>query len=229
MEIGSRYHRTAPVVWNLIIINALVFLAQFVFGGLEDLSPINDWFALHHYRYDGFRVYQLITHMFMHGGFLHLLLNMLGLWMFGSMMEQVWGSKRLLVFFLICGVVAGLTQMGSYAYTFWNIDHSLLSIQDIDAYQQLLGQNATVGASGAIMGILAAYAYTFPNTELFIMPIPFPIKAKWAIVGIIGLDFLGGVMNSASDNVAHFAHIGGALCGLFIVFTWNRKNKKRFY
>lgn len=229
MEFGNRFQQSAPVVWNLIIINALAFLAQVVFGGMDQLSLVNDWFALHHYRYEGFRLHQIVTHMFMHGGFLHLALNMLGLWMFGSMMERVWGSQRFLIFYLVCGVFAGLTQMGSYAFTYWDIDHSTLSLQSLEMYQSVLSQNATVGASGAIMGVLAAYAYTFPNTELFIMPIPFPIKAKWAIMGIIALDVLGGLSNSASDNVAHFAHIGGAVCGFILVLIWNRTNKKRFF
>ena len=165
----------------------------------------------------------------MHGGFMHLLLNMFGLWMFGSLMEKLWGPKRFLTFYLACGLFAGIAQMGSYVYTYWGIDHSILSPEDFNYYQEVLLRNATVGASGAIMGLLVAYGYTFPHTQLFIFPIPFPIKAKWAVMGIIAMDIFGGLSNSASDNIAHFAHLGGALAGFLIVISWNKNNRQQFY
>ena len=229
MEFRSNFRNSSPIVLNLVIINALAFFAQTVFGGSGELNKVNDLFALHHYKSEDFQPYQIVTHMFMHGSFFHLLFNMIGLWMFGSMMERLWGPKRFLTFFLTCGLFAGLAQMGSYAYTYWNVDHQLLSPEDFSTYQNILRSNATVGASGAIMGILAAYGYTFPNTQLFIMPIPFPIKAKWAIMGIIALDIFGGISNSASDNIAHFAHVGGALAGFIIVLIWNKNNRQHFY
>lgn len=229
MEFRSSFQRTPTIVLNLIIINVLAFLAQSAFGGLEDLSKVNDLFALHHYKSGAFEPYQLVTHMFMHGGLMHLLFNMFGLWMFGALMERLWGPKRFLTFYLVCGLAAGIAQMGSYAFTYWDIDHSILSSEEFIIYQDALLRNATVGASGAIMGLLVAYGYTFPNTELFVFPIPFPIKAKWAIIGIIVLDILGGISNSASDNVAHFAHLGGALMGIIIVLWWNRNNRQQFY
>jgi len=229
MEFRSNFRNSSPIVLNLVIINALAFFAQTVFGGSGELNKVNDLFALHHYKSDDFQPYQIVTHMFMHGSFFHLLFNMIGLWMFGSMMERLWGPKRFLIFFLTCGLFAGLAQMGSYAYTYWNVDHQLLSLDDIITYQNILRSNATVGASGAIMGVLAAYGYTFPNTQLFIMPIPFPVKAKWAIMGIIALDIFGGISNSASDNIAHFAHVGGALAGFIIVLIWNKNNRQHFY
>ena len=99
MDFRSPFQRTSPIVLNLIIINSLVFLAQMAFGGMNDVNWINDWFALHHYNADVFKPHQLITHIFMHGGFMHLLLNMLGLWMFGSLMERLWGPKRFLLFY----------------------------------------------------------------------------------------------------------------------------------
>ncbi len=229
MEFRSTFQRTPQIVLNLIIINALVFFAQASMGGLNEDSFIINHFALHHYRSDVFQPYQLITHMFMHGSLWHLLFNMLALWMFGSLMEKLWGPKRFLTFYLICGLVAGLAQMGSYMYTFWGIDHQSLQPEEWNMYMKVLKNNATVGASGAIMGVLAAYGYTFPNTQLFIMPIPFPIKAKWAILGIIVMDVFGGVIDTPSDNVAHFAHVGGALCGLLIVFLWNKNNRQQFF
>lgn len=221
--------RTTPVVLNLIIINTLVFFAQSVFGGSSDLNRINDLFALHHYKSDEFRPYQLVTHMFMHGSFFHLLFNMLGLWMFGSIIEGTWGPKRFFLFYLICGLGAGLAQMANYSFEYWNIDHAVISAELNAQYQVAMRLQCTVGASGAIMGVLAAYGYLYPNTQLFIMPIPFPVKAKWAILGIIALDVFGGVSRVPTDNVAHFAHLGGALIGFLIVLYWNKTRKQTFY
>ena len=165
----------------------------------------------------------------MHGGIFHLLFNMLALWMFGTMIEKVWGPKRFLIFYLVCGLGAALAQMGSYAFDFWQIDQLNLSADDYEIYQTNLRIGCTVGASGAIMGVLAAFGYLFPNTKLFIMPIPFPVKAKWAILGIIALDVFGGVSRTPNDNIAHFAHVGGALIGFLIVLYWNKTNKQTFY
>ena len=229
MAFGNSFQRTTPVVLNLIIINVLVFLAQMAFGGDSQLNKVTDLFALHHYKSEVFRPYQLITHMFMHGGIFHLLFNMLGLWMFGSMVEKVWGPQRFLIFYFICGFVAALAQMGSYIHEWWAIDHVMLNVADAEQYQTILRMNATVGASGAIMGVLAAFGYMFPNTTLFIMPIPFPIKAKYAIMGIIALDVFGGVVKVQGDNIAHFAHVGGAVAGLLLVLFWNKTNRKTFY
>jgi membrane associated rhomboid family serine protease len=229
MEFRNSFRSTPTIVLNLIIINTLVFFAQAAFGGLSELSSINDLFALHHYKAECFRPYQLVTHMFMHGSFTHLLFNMVGLWMFGSMMEKIWGPQRFLIFYLICGLAAGLAQMGNYVVDFWHIDHTALSSEEIKLYAEIMSRNATVGASGAIMGVLAAYGYTFPNTQLFIFPIPFPVKAKWAIIGIIALDVFGGISKTSGDSIAHFAHVGGALVGFLLVFFWNKTNKKDFF
>lgn len=221
---GNRFQQTTPVVLNLIIINTLVYLAQTVGG-----ERAFDLFALHHYKSEYFQPYQVVTHMFMHGGFFHLLFNMFALWMFGSMVERAWGPKKFLVFYFICGLGAAFAQLGSYAFDFWQIDHALLTIQDAERYQIILRNSATVGASGAIMGVLAAFGYLFPNTELIIFPIPIPVKAKWAIMGIIALDIFGGIQKVENDNVAHFAHIGGAAIGFLLVLYWNKTNKKTFY
>jgi membrane associated rhomboid family serine protease len=229
MAFGNGLQRTTPVVLNLIIINVLAFFAQSAFGGNDDLSPVTDYFALHHYRSEEFRPHQVITHMFMHGGILHLLFNMLALWMFGTTIERIWGPKRFLIFYMICGIGAALTQMASYAFNYSEIDQASLSPETFLQYQTILRLNATVGASGAIMGVLVAFGYLFPNTTLFIMPIPFPVKAKWAIIGIIALDFFGGFSKIPGDNIAHFAHIGGALVGFLIVLYWNKTNKRTFY
>lgn len=226
---GNRFQQTTPVVLNLIIINVLAYLAQVAFGGDAQLNNVNDLFALHHYKSDVFRPYQLVTHMFMHGGFFHLLFNMFALWMFGSNIERALGPKRFLIFYLACGLGAALAQMGSYTFDFWQIDHANISNELSIQYQTVLRMSCTVGASGAIMGVLAAFGYLFPNTQLFIMPIPFPVKAKWAIIGIIALDVFGGISKVPNDNIAHFAHVGGALIGILILLIWNKTNKKTFY
>ncbi len=224
---GNSFQRTTPIVLNLIIINALVYLAQ----GLGGDQASTDLFALHHYKSDYFQPYQLVTHMFMHGGFFHLFFNMIALWMFGSMVEKVWGPKRFLIFYFICGLGAAVFQLGSYAVDWWQVDQNIGQLNEdlLNQYQTRLRMQATVGASGAIMGVLAAFGYLFPNNELIIFPIPIPIKAKWAIMGLIAMDVFGGVVKVQGDNIAHFAHIGGAAIGFLLVLYWNKTNKKTFY
>ena len=214
--------RITPAVLNLIIINAIVFFAQTLFGGLNDESSITDLFALHHYKSEDFRLYQVITHMFMHASFLHILFNMFALWMFGTAVERIWGPKRFLIFYFLCGIGAALVQMASYAYNFRVIDHMVLNMEQLNQYNEMLRRSATVGASGAIMGVLAAFGYMFPDIQMMIMPIPVPVKAKWAILGIIAIDVFSGIAGSPGDNVAHFAHVGGALTGFLIVYFQNK-------
>lgn len=226
---GNRFQQTTPIVLNLVIINVLVYLAQMVTGGDQEPNAAADLFALHHYKSTYFEPYQIVTHMFMHGGFFHLLFNMFALWMFGSMVERVWGPKRFLIFYFICGLSAALFQLGSYSYDFWQYDHRALGEELFALYQANLRNGYTVGASGAIMGILAAFGYLFPNTEMIIIPIPVPVKAKWAISGMIALDVFGGVVKVQDDNIAHFAHVGGAAVGFLLVLIWNKSNKKSFY
>jgi membrane associated rhomboid family serine protease len=198
---GNRFQRTTPVVLNLIIINALVYFIQVMFDGPDEV--ISRKIALFPYRSAEFEPYQLVTHMFAHGGFFHLFFNMFVLWMFGTMLERSWGPKRFLIFYMACGLAAGIAH--------------------------LLLQNApAVGASGAIMGLFAAFAYLFPNTELIIFPIPVPIKAKYAVAIMAAFDLFGGVYPSGS-NIAHFAHLGGLVMGFVLVLIWNKTNKKTFY
>ncbi|MEO5893589.1 MAG: rhomboid family intramembrane serine protease [Ferruginibacter sp.] len=227
---GNRFQQTTTVVLNLIIINVLVYLAQLVTSGGQNSGTAEQLFALHHYKSTFFKPYQVVTYMFMHGGFFHLLFNMFALWMFGSMVESVWGPKRFLIFYFICGIGSAFFQLGSYAHDFWQLDHGMItSMADMLEKQQMAQFTSTVGASGAIMGVLAAFGYLFPNMELIIIPIPVPIKAKWAILGMIALDVFGGVVKLQGDNIAHFAHIGGALIGFLLVLYWNKKEKKTFY
>ena len=204
-----RYYRPdsfPPIVKNLIIINVLIFIAQTVFDKQYMLTarlalwPIDSPF---------FMPYQIATHMFTHGGFMHILFNMFALWMFGRVLENVWGPKRFLLFYFLSGIGAAVAHLGM---------------------QIFFGEGGpAVGASGAIMGIFAAFAYLFPNTELFIMFIPFPIKAKWAVLGLAAIDLFGGIARISGDSIAHFAHLGGAITGFIIVLIWNKTDKRRFY
>ena len=203
-EYGNRFQRTTPVVLNLIILNALVYLIQRMFDNGTEFKVTN-LLALAPLE-AGFKPYQLVTHMFAHSPFsiAHILFNMFALWSFGSWLERAWGPKRFLIFYLACGLAAG----GAHLF---------------------LTNNAAVGASGAIMGLFAAFAYLFPNTELMIMPIPIPIKAKWVCLVYVLIDLFGGIGQLQGDNIAHFAHLGGALTGFLIVLFWNKTNRKTLY
>jgi membrane associated rhomboid family serine protease len=189
-----------PVVKNLLIANVLVFIAQFLFSYYD----VIDLFALQPLQSGQFRIWQLVTHMFMHGGFTHIFFNMIGLWMFGRELEYRWGPKRFLQFYFICGLAAGITHL-------------------------LLSNGSAIGASGAVMGIFAAFAYLFPETPMYFFFIPVPIKAKWLMPGLILIDVFGAIAPRMGDNVAHWAHVGGALAGLIMVLIWNRTNRKTFY
>lgn len=198
----SPSRRITPVVLNLIIINAIVFVAQLMFDSSWGLTGL---LALFPYNSGLFSPYQLVTHMFAHGGWMHIIFNMYALWIFGTTLERVWGPKKFLIFYLVCGLAAGVAQM-------------FLSV----------GAPA-IGASGAVMGLLGAFAYTFPNTEFFIIPFPFPIKAKYMAAIYAAFDLFGGFRPGASDGIAHFAHLGGLVMGLILVIIWNKTNKKTFY
>lgn len=226
---GNSFQRSSTAVINLIIANVLVFVAQYMFGGMQEESVVTDLFALHHYRSDEFRIYQIITHMFMHGSLMHLLFNMFALYSFGTMIERMWGPKRFLIFYFICGIGAAIAQIGSYAFEHQMADKMIMNLDQVLLYQRELRLTATVGASGAIMGVVAAFGYLFPNTEMMIIPIPIPVKAKWAVLGIIAIDLFSGIAGRPGDNVAHFAHLGGALTGFLIVYFQNKRNRSTFY
>lgn len=216
------------VIKNLIIINALVWLAQITVG--RDLISIEDLFALHHFSSPYYHFWQFITYMFLHSSesFFHILFNMFALWMFGSTLENLWGPARFLAFYIVCGLGAGITQALALTYDIsqYNVAYELGQIS-VDQLYMLINV-PTLGASGAVMGIFAAFAYTFPNSQMIILPIPFPIKAKWALLGLAVLDIVGG-LSSESTGIAHFAHLGGAAVGIIIVLIWNRKNRNHFY
>jgi membrane associated rhomboid family serine protease len=217
-----------PVIKNLLIINALFWLAQITVG--KELIPIEDLFALHFFRSEYYKPWQFISYMFLHdpGNFFHILFNMFALWMFGSTLENLWGSKRFLIFYLICGVGAAAVQMVALWYDIGQVE--TLFRQGYIGPEIYYGNLniPTMGASGAVMGIFAAFAFTFPNSQLLILPIPFPIKAKYAMMGLIALDLFGGFSNKTS-GVAHFAHVGGAAVGIILLLIWNKRNRRTFY
>jgi membrane associated rhomboid family serine protease len=215
-----------PIVKNLVIINVLVFLAQIT---LEGSFGLTNKIAMYPVRHPSFETYQIATHMFAHGSFMHILFNMFVLWMFGRTLENAWGPKRFLLFYLICGVGAAAAHLGIQEIAWQRADRLFAAghIEEAQSVARTLGP--ALGASGAIMGIMAAFAYLFPNTELYIMFIPIPIKAKWAVLGYVAIDLFWGLANVSGDNVARFAHLGGALTGFILVLIWNKTSRKRFY
>lgn len=214
------------VTKNLLIINVLCFLGTIVARGYG--IDLNEHLGLHFFLAENFKIYQLVTYMFMHGGFGHIFFNMFALWMFGRVLEQVWGGKRFLIYYLVCGIGAGLVQeLVQYIqyvvdlsnYTTVNIGTGIISMQE---YLNLLN---TVGASGAIYGILLAFGMLFPNQQIFIIPIPIPIKAKFFVIGYALLELFMGLSNNPNDNVAHFAHLGGMIFGFILIMYWRKKNR----
>ena len=280
----TRFEILPVVVKNLLIINALVFLAQMMIDGLEtggDLLSVKtgyvmDHFALHHVFSPLFKPWQLLTHMFMHGGIVHIVFNMFGLWMFGSKLENMWGPRRFFIFYMVCGLAAAALHLGAlwvefkplladfenfkghptidgyldliqrygmftgrdnseavYIYNNW-----LTSPQSTDIAGRAVINAAeaanqkisfpTIGASGAVMGCLAGFGYLFPNSLIYLYG-AIPIKAIWAVLGLIAADVFFGIQNSAGDNVARWAHVGGALAGFIMVYFWNKTNRRSFY
>lgn len=213
-----------PVTKNIIIINALLFLGTVVAKSYG--IDLNDYLGLHFFLADKFNLVQLFTYMFMHGGFGHLFFNMFAVWMFGRTLEYVWGAKRFLTYYIICGVGAGLVQelvqfihyeTVLAAYTQVSTQFGVISMKE---YLDLL---TTVGASGAVYAILLGFGMLFPNQELFIFPLPVPIKAKFFVIGYAVLELYLGFSNNPSDNVAHFAHLGGMIFGLILILYWKKK------
>lgn len=226
----SRFQILPTIVKNLVIINALVFLAEQL-----PLPGINlfDTFALHTFQSPLFKPWQLVTHMFMHADFFHIFFNMFALWMFGSILENLWGPKRFLTFYLISGLGAALCHLIVLYYENNQLLQQFysMSLSERQVYANAITQRLnepTIGASGAVFGCLAAFGYLFPNTYVYFYFF-IPIKAKWFVLIYAGAELFAGIRSSAGDNVAHFAHVGGALAGFLMVYFWNKRNKKTFY
>lgn len=220
--------QTIPTITKqLLIINCIAFLAS------QLVPSITSWCGLHYWQASQFHIYQLVTYIFMHGGWAHLFFNMFALWMFGAVMERTWGSKRFIIYYLVCGIGAGLLQEISQTFiVYYAISpesmNQFLEISRISPdtlLQQQLNMMTTVGASGSIYGILLAFGMTYPEERMFIIPIPFPIKAKWFVIGYAGLE-IGLALANSGDGVAHMAHLGGMLFGFFLIRHW-RKSERR--
>lgn len=256
-----------PLVKQLLVLNIIMF------AGSWFIPTANDIFALHYWGDDNFRVWQLVTHMFMHGGIFHIFFNMFALVSFGSVLEHYWGPRKFLFFYFSCGLGAAALQLGithleiqelltgaarlnltdSLRHSILNLslaekgqlfEDGLIELMNTSGRGHLLNQDSfdallratihaqtpMVGASGAIYGLLVAFAFMFPMAELAMFFIPIPIKAKYFVPGLITLDILAGINGSslfgsgASGGVAHFAHIGGAIIGFIIMWSW--KNTK---
>ena len=227
---------------NLLAINVLMFLALYVAG--EHGIDLNSILGLHFFMSDGFQPYQLVTYMFMHGSITHLFFNMFALYMFGRTLEYMWGPKRFLVYYLLAGIGAALVQeaVGLVRYNIALDGMSPYEVQEVferglDAMRQgmnfvdpslgklnLVLNSTTVGASGAIYAILLGFGMLFPNEQMFVFPIPFPIRAKYFVIGYAVLEFYLGVSGTA-DGVAHFAHLGGMLFGFLLILYWRKKGR----
>jgi len=220
------------IIKNLLIINTLVFLAQITVFKNSSID-FDGLFALHSWQSPKFKPWQFFTYMFLHGGWDHLIGNMFVLWMFGSTLENLWGPQRFFMFYVVCGLGAALCHMAVLYYDIQPIVDSYNSapIQEQmtyhDNYMHLLNQ-ATVGASGAIFGCLAAFGYLFPNDVIY-FNFFIPIKVKWFVIGYIALELYLQMHNSAGDVVAHMAHLGGAAVGFLLVYFWNKNNRRSRY
>ena len=225
------------VTKNLLIVNILFFAGRYV-ASLYNIN-LDDILGLHFFLAKNFHYYQLFTYMFMHGGLEHIFFNMFAVWMFGRIMEQTMGSRRFLFYYLTCGLGAGLiqeiAQYGEYIYSGYNAYEQVNMNGMIVPMSDYLNQWTTVGASGAVYGILLSFGMTYPNERLFIFPLPVPIKAKFFVIGYAVIELLSALGRS-SDGVAHFAHLGGMLVGFLLLLYWkngggqgNRYNKNDFH
>ncbi len=265
----TRFEVLPTIIKNLLIINGLVFLAQNTFAGPTSSFSFEDYFALHAWQSDLYKPWQLITHMFLHGDFSHILGNMFALWMFGSILENVWGPKRFLLFYMLCGVGAAVIHLAILSYQLvpltneyerlimlsktsgpgftdavfnYSAKHHIpltqiladnkvnlstpgLAAQLMDLITSYYNETictATIVASGAVFGILIAFVYLFPNTYIYIYFL-FPVKAKWLGIAYFAFELFKGIQNAAGDNVARWAHVGGAVIGFILVYIWKKK------
>ena len=265
----SGFRLLPPVVKNLLIINGLMYLGQITLENVWKIDP-TALLGLHYFGSDLFQPYQFVTYMFLHGSFSHVFLNMFALWMFGYLLENVWGPRRFLTFYMVTGIGAGFVQL---AVSWWDISsmqaaamafseqptvdgfvvfvkkyfpfyyeqHEMIrglinqwtlapanpelaatSVQYVNDLIRIRMDVPTIGASGAVYGILLAFGMMFPNMLVYIYFL-FPIKAKWLVILYGAIEIFSGISNNPSDNVAHFAHLGGMIFGFFMIMYWKKK------
>ena len=212
-----------PVVKNLLLINVIMFLITSITGNF-----MYEHFALFYFKSPFFKPYQLVTHMFMHGGFTHILFNMYTLFIFGTVLERVWGSQKFLFYYFVTGIGAALMHLG----VMWlQLQGYISDLQAGDmfakAHIQALLTTPTVGASGAIYGLLLAYGMLFPNNIMQLIFPPVALKAKWFVLIFGALELLLGLSGRGGD-IAHFAHLGGMVFGFFLILYW-KKNNRMYY
>lgn len=228
-----------PVTLNFLIINILMYLIKLLFYNKYDID-ISEYMGLRYFMSDEFHWYQIITYMFVHGNEMHLFFNMFALWMFGPLLEQLWGSKKFIFYYAICGVGAAITQ---YVFFYFKIESVVNELNGIhneimqmqneaerqqylqiwaDKISQVYDSMIVIGASGAIYGLLAAYGVLFPNSYFYLYFI-MPIKAKWFVIFYGLIELFTGIF--VEDNVAHFAHLGGMVVGIIWVWLWKRKHR----
>lgn len=239
--------RIPPVTRNLIIINVIIWLAEWLFPSFG--NRLVNTLGLHLIGASQFNPAQLFTYMFLHDRhtLTHVLFNMFTLWMFGRILEQVWGGRRFLFYYLVCGVGAALVQEGVWALT-WHQEYiSGIALMNhltpaemaravamapdhfAPGIQAFMNSMVTIGASGAIFALLLGFAFVFPNMPLYLFFIPVPIKAKYMVIGYGIIEFFLGVTGTQS-TVAHFAHLGGMLFGIILLLYWKHKGTlRRFY
>ena len=235
-------NRIPVVTKNLLAINVVMFLALIVAD--KNGIDLNNILGLHFYMSEEFHPYQLVTYMFMHGGFSHLFFNMFALFMFGRTLEYVWGPKRFLIFYVVAGLGAAFVQELVGAVRFYNlvegVDADKLAIVFEEgaaalregknfilpklAELNLVLNSQTVGASGAVYAILLGFGMLFPNERMYVFPVPFPIKAKYFVIGYALIELYMGTMGTP-DGVAHFAHLGGMLFGFLLIKLWRNKGE----
>ncbi len=240
-------NQITPVVKQLLIVNAILFIAANFF-----MPILNDYFPLYYFQNPAFQFWQPITHMFMHGGFSHILFNMFALYSFGSVLEQIWGGKKFILFYILCGLGAAVLHTAVNYWQFHEAYNTLIErgisqadinyiLQDPNIFYRDVDVNTlsssfkipAVGASGAIYGLLVAFAFMFPNAGLGLLFIPVPIKAKYFVPGVLLLDLVLGfkgaaIFGSGGTGIAHFAHIGGAVVGFLLMWFWKKKQFDQF-
>lgn len=234
--IQSPFSNLPPVVKNLLIINLIMFLPVWLLDHFRADGWWTQHLGLYYFNSPFFKPWQFITYMFMHGGFEHILFNMFALFSFGPALEYLFGSKRFFNFYFLCGIGAAVLQMAVQAYEVHAITGSFMEpfvnkpiSQDTYDHLAAIYEFPMVGASGAIFGVLIAFGLIYPNVELMIMFIPIPVKAKYVISVYVIFELISGFGQFAGDNVAHFAHIGGALIGFILVKLWHLQKPKNFY
>ena len=241
-----------PVVKNILAINVVLFLASVLLPAVFERRGINldlnDIMGMHYFAASKFNPAQMITYMFMHASFSHLFFNMFAVFMFGGILERLWGPRKFLFFYLISGLGAAIVQQVFWYFELHTIvsalntaissgtfeglrpyfsgDISAMTISEVlNQKKEFLNMPVTIGASGSVFGLLLAFGWLFPEERLFLMFIPVPIKARWFVLGYAVVELFLGVAQFSGDSIAHFAHLGGMLFGALLILYWKRKGK----